>query len=163
MVVNGVVLWNTARVTHPSTPHSRFVHDWSAEVEKVVNPVILDDRKYFPNLILAENICRNSRYFGRFFILFCTWNFLLFWQKIFMSISFIIEEIRTKKFLSTQHHNKDIWFKQKIFSAKWCNIQRRISRQDRKYFLSKIRTCQKIMSVNISKIDKQWQHLRDNT
>ena len=32
--------------------------DPTAEVEKVVNPVILDDRKYFQNQNLAENISK---------------------------------------------------------------------------------------------------------
>ena len=103
-------------------------------------------RKYLPKFALFWSIFHSVLHM-KFLIVLAKniyVNFIYNWRN------------QNKKILSMQHHNKDIWFKQKIFSAKWCNIQRRISRLDRKYFLSKIRTCQKIISVKISNIGRKY-------
>ena len=41
-----------------NTPHRHYAPRHYAEVQKVVNPVILDDRKYIQNQGLAENISK---------------------------------------------------------------------------------------------------------
>ena len=47
----------TALVLEPYPQHILYCNGFTGtEVEKVVNPVILDDRKYFQNQNLAENI-----------------------------------------------------------------------------------------------------------